>query len=407
MQRISRIVLALGAGGTALMLTACSGNAATPSPSGGQPDSLTMTQSTASAGTFAGRSFEHVCGAVLAGFARCHSVVGIFLSSGPSGYNPADLQAAYSLPSSTKGSGQTVAIVDAYNDPNAESDLAVYRSKFGLPACTTANGCFKKVDQNGGTSYPRGDRGWAEEISLDVDMVSAVCPLCHILLVEATNNSFANLAAAVDEAAKLGATEISNSYGGGEYSSETSDQSHYNHPGIAVTVSSGDGGFGIEFPAASQYVTAVGGTTLSKSRTGSFSETAWSGAGSGCSAYVSQQSWQSSVTNITKYCSKRAVADVSADADPNTGVSVYDTFHTSGWLVFGGTSVSSPIIASVYALAGNASTVTYGSYSYSHTSSLHDVTSGSNGSCGNDLCTAVAGWDGPTGNGTPNGTGGF
>jgi subtilase family serine protease len=338
---------------------------------------------------------------VAAGFARCFARYVPNLSSAPSGYNPADLRAAYSL--TTAGSG-TVAIVDAFDDANAESDLGVYRSQFGLAACTTANGCFRKINQTGGTNYPRGDRGWAEEISLDLDMVSAICPGCHILLVEATSNSFANLATAVDEAASIsGVVAISNSYGGGEYANEVTDQSHYNHPGKAITVSSGDSGYGVQFPAASQYVTAVGGTTLSKSNSGTFSETVWSGAGSGCSAYITKPSWQ-----IDRGCARRTVADVAADADPNTGVSVYDTFHLSGWLVFGGTSVASPIIASVYALAGNATTVTYGSYSYSHTSSLHDITSGSNGSCsGSYLCTGVTGYDGPTGNGTPNGTGGF
>src|SRR5262249_48142693 len=154
--------------------------------------------------------------------------------------------------------------VDAFDDANAESDLGVYRAQFGLPPCTTANGCFRKVDQNGGTNYPRGDRGWAEEISLDLDMVSAICPNCKILLVEANTSSFANLATAVDTAARLGANVISNSYGGGEYANEVSDESHFNHPGVAVTVSSGDSGFGAEFPAASQYVTAVGGTTLTR-----------------------------------------------------------------------------------------------------------------------------------------------
>ncbi len=324
------------------------------------------------------------------------------------GYTPCDLQSAYSLPSATAGSGQTVAIVDAYDDPNAESDLGVYRAQFGLAPCTTANGCFKKVNQNGQQgNYPAPNSGWAEEISLDVDMVSAICPNCHILLVEANDNSFANLGASVNEAATLGANAISNSYGGSEFSGETSDQS-YNHPGIAVTASSGDGGYGVEYPAASPYVTAVGGTSLSRaSNSRGWSETAWSGAGSGCSSYVARPSWQSSVSNITLYCGNRAVADVSAVADPNTGVDVYDSYGTSGWLVFGGTSVASPIIASVYALAGNASSVTAGSYSYSHTGSLNDVTSGSNGGCGNDLCNATTGWDGPTGNGTPNGTGGF
>ena len=299
-------------------------------------------------------------------------------------------------------------IVDAYDDPNAESDLGVYRSQFGLAACTTANGCFRKVNQSGGTRYPRANGGWAQEISLDLDMVSAICPNCHILLVEASSNSLSNLGTAVNEAAALGATEISNSYGGGESSSDTSyDTSYYNHPGIAITASSGDNGYGVEYPAASQYVTAVGGTTLTRaSNSRGWSETAWSGTGSGCSAYDPKPSWQTD-----SGCSKRTVADVSAVADPNTGVSVYDSFSyqgQSGWLVFGGTSVASPIIASVYALAGNAATVTYGSYPYSHTSSLNDVTSGSNGSCGGSyLCTAGPGYDGPTGLGTPNSSGGF
>jgi subtilase family serine protease len=303
--------------------------------------------------------------------------------------------------------GQTIAIVDAYDDANAESDLAYYREAFGLPACTTANGCFRKIDQNGGTAYPRGDMGWAEEISLDLDMASAICPNCHILLVEAKSNSFTNLAAAVDQAANQGATVISNSYGGSEFSSETSGtyEGHFNHPGIAVTVSSGDNGYGVEFPAASRYVTAVGGTSLTRTASG-FSETAWSGAGSGCSAYVPKPSWQTDTG-----CSRRTVADVSAVADPNTGVAVYDTYrlHPGGWLVFGGTSVSAPIIGAVYALAGNAASLTYGSFSYAATSSsLNDIVSGSNGSCGNSyLCTAKSGYDGPTGNGTPKGSGAF
>jgi subtilase family serine protease len=364
------------------------------------------------AGTGLAMRLEHakVCPSAVPGTARCHSWVEVDASgnplaaAGPHGLFPAQLQDAYKLPSATAGAGQTIAIVDAYDDGNAEADLAVYRSNFGLPACTTANGCFRKVDQNGGTSYPRGDAGWAEEISLDLDMASAICPNCKILLVEASSNSFANLSAAVDRAALMGATVISNSYGGSEYSSEVNDQSHYNHPGIAITVSSGDNGYGVEFPAASQYVTAVGGTSLTKTTSNSrgWSETVWSGAGSGCSKYISKPSWQ------TDSCAKRTVADVSAIADPNTGVAVYDTYrlHPGGWLQFGGTSVAAPIIASVYALAGN--TVTAGSFPYSHTSLLFDVTSGSNGSCGGSyLCTGKVGYDGPTGLGTPNGTGGF
>jgi subtilase family serine protease len=373
-----------------------------------------------------GVQFVPVCGAVPTGFARCHSILveGLNHSNGKpgggggggsctttnpgSGYMPCDLQSAYALASTSAGAGQTVAIVDAYDDPNAEADLGVYRSTFGLSACTTANGCLRKVDQSGGTSYPRTNGGWAQEISLDLDMVSAICPNCHILLVEATTNSLTNLGTAVNEAAALGANAISNSYGGGESSSDTSyDRTYYNHPGHVITASSGDSGYGAQYPAASQYVTAVGGTTLNKaSTTRGWSETVWSGAGSGCSQYDPKPSWQTD-----SGCSKRTIADVAAVADPNTGVDVYDSLRhqgLSGWLVFGGTSVASPIIASVYALAGNASSVTYGSYPYSHTSSLFDVTSGSNGSCGGTyLCTGVVGYDGPTGNGTPNGTGGF
>jgi len=216
----------------------------------------------------------------------------------------------------------------------------------------------------------------------------------------------------VDEAVALGATEVSNSYGGGEWSTEESDEgAHYNHPGIPITVSTGDSGYGVEFPASSQYVTAVGGTSLStNTSTRGWTESAWSGAGSGCSRYISKPSWQGIISNST--CFNRAIADVSAVANPSTGVAVYDSYGSSGganWLVFGGTSVASPIIAGVYALAGNAASVNYGSTPYSHTSSLFDVTSGSNGRCRftPSLCTAGPGWDGPTGLGTPNGTGAF
>jgi len=176
---------------------------------------------------------------------------------------------------------------------------------------------------------------------------------------------------------------------------------------VAITVSSGDNGYGVEFPAASRYVTAVGGTTLVRdSSSRGWGETVWPGAGSGCSAYVPKPAWQTDTG-----CARRTVADVSADADPNTGVAVYDTFRSSGWLVFGGTSVSAPIVAGVYALAGNASTITHGSYPYTHAVypvTLNDVTQGSNGSCGGSyLCTAAAGYDGPTGLGTPQTTAAF
>ncbi|MFJ7909120.1 putative Ig domain-containing protein [Kitasatospora sp. NPDC096204] len=332
----------------------------------------------------------------------------------PSGYGPSDLASAYKLPASggSGGSGATVAIVDANDDPNAESDLAAYRSQYGLPACTTANGCFKKVDQRGGTSYPTADSGWAGEISLDVDMVSAVCPNCHILLVEADSATMDNLGAAVNTAVSMGAKYVSNSYGGSEDSTDpSSDASYFDHPGVAITVSSGDSGYGVEYPAASQYVTAVGGTSLNRASTDrGWSEKVWgsssggNGAGSGCSAYDAKPSWQHDTG-----CGKRTVADVSAVADPATGVAVYQTYGGSGWNVYGGTSASAPIIAAVYALAGTPATGTHpASYPYAHTGSLYDVTTGANGSCSPAyLCTAGSGYDGPTGLGTPNGTAAF
>lgn len=357
--------------------------------------------------------YSSACGTTAPiGFAKCDALRIMRTSQGlqpaasaPGGLNPNNLQSAYKLPSSSAGSGQTVAIVDAFNDPNAASDLATYRSQFGLPACTTANGCFRQVNENGGTNLPRSNTGWAEEISLDVDMVSAICPNCHILLVEASSASFTDLGTAVNEAVALGANTVSNSYGGSEGSGETSVASFYNHAGHIITASSGDGGFGVEVPAAFNTVVAVGGTSLhTASNSRGWTETAWSGAGSGCSAFISKPSWQTD-----SGCSRRTVADVSAIADPNTGVSVFDTFGgVGGWLVFGGTSVSSPIIASVYALAGNASSVNAASSLYSHSGNLFDVTSGSNGSCSPSyLCTATTGYDGPTGLGTPNGTGAF
>jgi subtilase family serine protease len=202
---------------------------------------------------------------------------------------------------------------------------------------------------------------------------------------------------------------VSNSWGGGEFSSETSPSydGHFNRPGVPITVSSGDAGFGVEFPAASRYVTAVGGTTLNlRSDNTRLSETVWSDAGSGCSGYETKPAWQADTA-----CARRAVADVSADADPATGASVYDSQGyqgRTGWFRVGGTSLSAPLIAGVYALAGNGASTVYGSFPYSHSASLFDVTSGSNGTCGGSyLCTASPGYDGPTGLGTPIGTGAF
>ena len=254
-----------------------------------------------------------------------------------------------------------------------------------------ANGCFKKANESGKPSpLPTGDYGWAEEISLDLDAVSSACPDCHILLVEASSTSSSDLDKAVDTAARRqGVASVSNSYGGSEASSQLSDDTHFNLPGVAITASSGDSGYGVSWPASSQYVTGVGGTTLSTATNArGWSETAWSGASSGCSAYEPKPSWQHDPG-----CSKRTVADVSADADPNSGLGVYGTYNSCGTSSFcdtliglgvvqgldgraqvGGTSLSSPLVASVYALAGNTASVTYGSYPYSHTSSLFDAT---------------------------------
>ncbi|MEU9455240.1 putative Ig domain-containing protein [Streptomyces sp. NPDC048277] len=333
------------------------------------------------------------------------------LAAAPSGLSPTNLHSAYNLPS-TGGSGLTVAVVDAYNDPNAASDLATYRSQYGLSACTVANGCFKQVSQTGSTtSLPTNDSGWAGEEALDIDMVSAICPNCNIDLVEASSATDSDLGTAENEAVALGAKFVSNSWGGSESSSQTSeDTSYFKHPGVAITVSAGDEDYGAEYPATSQYVTAVGGTALStSSSTRGWSESVWytsssEGTGSGCSSYDSKPSWQTDTG-----CTKRMEADVSAVADPATGVAVYDTYGGSGWAVYGGTSASSPIIAGVYALAGTPGTSDYpASYPYSHTSNLYDVTSGSNGSCSTAyFCTAETGYDGPTGWGTPNGTTAF
>ncbi|MFI5964855.1 peptidase S8 [Streptomyces asoensis] len=338
-------------------------------------------------------------------------------AASPTGYGPSDLQDAYGLTDAAAagGSGETLAIVDAYDDPNAAADLAKYRSYYGLPACTVANGCFKKVSQSGSTtSLPTADSGWAEEESLDLDMASAVCPLCKILLVEATSSSMANLGKAVNEAVALGAKFVSNSYGGSESASDTSyDTSYFKHPGVAITVSAGDEGYGAEYPAASKYVTSVGGTALStSSTTRGWTEKVWNtssteGTGSGCSAYDTKPTWQTDTG-----CAKRTVSDVSAVADPATGVSVYDSYGvTAGWYTFGGTSASSPIIAAVYALAGTPGSSDYpAAYPYADPSALNDVTTGSNGTCSSTaayLCTARSGYDGPTGLGTPQGTDAF
>lgn len=370
-----------------------------------------------------------VCDAAPAGEARCHARIiadgtghaNTFVA--PAGYGPAQLLGAYSLSgfamaaTSSQSGTPIIAIVDAYDDPYIANDLATYSSTFGLPKLPKCSGsitnssipCFQKVNQYGSTTaHPSGNSGWALEIALDVETAHAICQNCRILLVEANSASYANLMTAVDRAVLLGAHAISNSYGSNEFPSETSFDSHLNHPGIAITFSAGDGGYGAEYPAASPYVTAVGGTSLFLHNDNSYnSESAWSGTGSGCSAYEPKPIWQTDTG-----CAHRTIADVSADADPNTGAAIYDSYAyygQRGWFQVGGTSLAAPIIAGVYALSGHIPAATQeNSLPYlvaSSTSALHDITAGSNGVCDIPyLCTALPGYDGPTGLGSPLGT---
>ncbi|MGP0102155.1 MAG: hypothetical protein ACLPUT_11130 [Solirubrobacteraceae bacterium] len=348
----------------------------------------------------------------------------------PEGLTPAQLHAAYSLPGATfPSSQQTIAVVDAYNDPTAEADLGVYDKEFGLPACTTANGCFRKLDENGNTSpLPATNGGWSTEITLDVQMAHAICQSCHVLLVEASSTSFGDLGAAVDAAIKAGATEVSNSYGGAEASNYSIYNAPYDHPGVVITASAGDCGYYNEgcggdieaanFPASSPDVVAVGGTSLNKSGE-TWSSTVWEGGGSGCSTAFTAPLWQSEVAHFSETAcgGNRSVADVAAVANPYTGVDIYDSTpegsgDPTGWGIVGGTSAASPIVAAEFGLAGGAQGVEYpASTLYSHIGegkALYDVVSGSNGSCtGATSCKAAAGYDGPTGVGSPIGLAAF
>jgi subtilase family serine protease len=370
-----------------------------------------------------GSNVRDACGPAKPGQARCYAQIRTDIHQGPGvrtatdlppGYSPADLRAAYRLPAAG-GKSQTVAVVDAGDDAAAESDLAVYRKTFGLPACTTANGCFRKVNQRGQSAPLPQSMGWGVEIALDLDMVSAACPDCKIVLAEADDPGADSLAAAVNGAVKLGATEVSNSYGAGESGGTLAYASAYSHPGVAITASSGDGGYAAvpSFPAVLKSVVAVGGSSLVKaSNARGWSEAVWNSnggaAGSGCSAWVAKPAWQHD-----KNCPGRMIADISADADPLTGPSVYGTVDgLTGWAVVGGTSASAPYVAGVIALAGHPERYADASYLYSHPGRFNDVVKGGNvvggPECGGDYqCTAREGYDGPTGLGTPSGLAGF
>jgi subtilase family serine protease len=355
------------------------------------------------------RGEQRVCAHAPTGVAACDAHVRTrgakpdATTSFQSGYTPAQLRSAYGL---TALSGTTtVAVVDAYAHPSAAADLDVYRQQFGLG---TAD--LTQFNQDGGPiDTVSGNTGWGQEEMLDLEMVSAICPTCPIIYVGANSASFADLAKAMNTAENKGAKVVSNSYGAAEFNGETTYASAYSHTGVAITVSSGDSGYGAQVPAAFNTVTAVGGTTLKLTNGLRSSETVWSGAGSGCSAYISKPSWQKDSS-----CSRRTIADVAAVADPATGVAVYDSYGSTGganWYVFGGTSVAAPIIGGIYGLTGASTAGTPTTLAYTNKANLFDVTSGSNGRCvrGKNtaaayLCTGVVGYDGPTGNGTPNGS---
>ncbi|GGV22185.1 peptidase S8 [Streptomyces filipinensis] len=323
----------------------------------------------------------------------------------PPGLSPQDLRRAYDL-NGQRGRGRTVAITVAHHHPHLESDLAVYRRKFGLPPCTTASGCLRVVNQRGGSTLPPTvDPEWSFEEAIDVDMVSAACPDCRILVVEDDSAFASDMFPGVDQAVAQGAKFISNSWVFPEASFEPDFDFHFsNNPGVVFAFASGDNGGVTQYPAASPYVTAVGGTTLIPLHTPrGFGEKAWNGTGCGCSAFEPKPAFQHDAV-----CPhNRTIADVSAVADPASGVAVYTTSPTlsgtTGWFVAGGTSVASPLVASMYALAGNPAPGTFpNSYPYAHPQDFFDVTVGQAGTF-----SALPGYDAPTGIGTPDGVAGL
>jgi subtilase family serine protease len=334
---------------------------------------------------------------------RDNNAVGPLAAPSPVGLSPATIKSAYNFSTSlTAGSGKTIAIVDAFNDPTAESDLGVFSSQYGLPACTTANGCFKKVNQTGGTSLPPTDAGWALEISLDIQWAHAIAPGAKILLVEATSASFANLLAAEDYA-KTHAQYVSNSWGASEFSGESSFDSHFSQAGVSFFVSAGDAGLPAEYPSSSPNVISVGGTTLTFNSSGQLtSETGWSDGGGGCSRFERGNASQLAFSGYSQAgcrSSRRATPDVSLDADPASGVSVFDSTPfqgQSGWFQVGGTSASSPMWAARSAVAG--ATVN-ASFVYGSSITYRDITVGNNGApcrVGFDLCSGRGSWIGQT-----------
>jgi hypothetical protein len=352
-------------------------------------------------------------------FARITPAAAAASADEPTGLSPADIRSAYGLGSSG-GDDVTVAVVVAYDNPSAEADLAVYREHWGLPPCTSADGCFTKVNQRGDPGpLPVLSSGWAVETALDLDAISATCPGCRLLLVEADSASTVDLLNAALTASRLGADVISNSYGStGEFSGEQLYEPYYRSIRVPFVVATGDYGYGnglplvggVSYPAASASAIAVGGTTLTRSDTArGWTESAWALGTSGCSAYIGKPSWQKDTL-----CTMRTVADISAVGDPATGLAVYETTVVGGWVTVGGTSLSAPLVSGMIAVAGptrapgNGPT-RFAAGLYAHPGLFNDVTVGSNGTncSATYLCTALPGFDGPTGLGTPDGVAAF
>jgi subtilase family serine protease len=395
----------------ALTLTGCGVSPSAPPPAVGVFKSPAANRASS-------RTVEPLCPTAVLGSFRCFAWAKA-AHDRIEGLTPHDLQSAYHLPSARLGGGQLVAVVDAYDDPHAESDLNVYRKHFHLGSCTTASGCFEKINEYGVRGdYPKVDAGWAGEVSLDLDVVSAVCPKCKLVLVEAASNAARDLGFAVNAAARSGASVISNSYGGYEYASY---DPNFDQRGKAIVLAgTGDSGYFPEQPASFATVVAVGGTTLERARNSrGWTERVWNDAdigatGSGCSDFVAKPFWQTD-----KGCPTRAAADVAAVGDPLTGLAVYDSMQLpnnrpGGWLVMGGTSASTPIVAGIYGLAGNGKilspTFARSIYAYARSHALNHIDEGSNGSCPRVyeyICNAGKGYNGPTGWGTPNGVRAF
>jgi subtilase family serine protease len=353
-----------------------------------------------------------ICGLPLVGQVSCGAIRRLdvlpqlqLLPSLIAGYQPDDLASAYNVPAGA--SGGTIGIVVAYSDPNADSDLAAYRSTFGLPACRASTGCLRFINgATGSSTLPAPNETWAQELSIDLDMASAICPGCKLLVSEAPSADIEALTTAMQTAIAHGASVVSNSYTTPEDATVAADNPKWNHPGTPIVAGAGDSGYGVGWPAASSYVTAVGGTTLLPILQGyAWLESAWSGTGSGCSKYVTKPAWQHD-----SGCRMRTLNDVSAIANPVPGVAVYDTYFANqsmaGWAVYGGTSVATPIVAAFYAMAPNRATANATTL-YASPSKFNDILLGTNSLCLTYLCTGLPGYDGPTGLGTPNGDAAF